>query len=76
MPEGIRIRQITSAHVTSDMYHFRALLVRGGALGGSSLTHTFAELLLYTHLRRFDCGFRISFQEHVLQMLSKTSAQK
>ena len=50
--------------------------VRGRALSSSSLMHTFAELLLYTHLRRFDCGFRISFQEHVLQILSKTSAQK
>ena len=50
--------------------------VRGRALSSSSLTHTFAKLLLYTHLQRFDCGFRISFQEHVLQILSKTSAQK
>ena len=70
-PQGIHIRQIMSAHVTSDMYHFRALLVRGQLLSSSSLTHTFAELLLKMHLRRFDCGLRISFQEHVLQMLSK-----
>ena len=32
MPEGIHIRQITRAHVTSNMYHFRRLLVRGRAL--------------------------------------------
>ena len=50
--------------------------MREQALSSLSLTHTFAELLLHTHLQRFDCGFRISFQEHVLQMLSKTSAQK
>ena len=50
--------------------------VCGRALSSSSLMHTFAELLLYMHLRRFDCGFQISFQEHVLQILSKTSAQK
>ena len=70
--EGIHIRQIMSAHVTSNMYHLRAW----ASAKRSSLMHTFAELLLYTHLRRFDCGFRISFQEHVLQIISKTSAQK
>ena len=59
-----------------NVYRFRALLVLGQALSSSSLTHTFAELLLYTHSQRFDCGFQLSFQEHVLQMLSITSAQK
>ena len=70
--EGIHIRQITSAHVTSNMYHFRAW----ASAKQLKPDAYFAELLLYTHLRRFDCGFRISFQEHVLQILSKTSAQK
>ena len=84
---GIHIRQIPRAHVTTITCIPEALRahtlqvicitsVRGRALSSSSLMHTLAELLLYTHLRRFDCGFRISFQEHVLQILSKTSAQK
>ena len=37
--EGIHIRQITRAHVTSNMYHFRILLVHGRALSSSSLIH-------------------------------------
>ena len=34
--EGIHIRQITRAHVTSNMYHFRALLM-----------HTTVHFVLY-----------------------------
>ena len=50
------VGQVTSAHVAGDVYRFRALLVHGRALGSSSPTHMFAELLLKTYLRRFDCG--------------------
>ena len=38
--EGIHIRQIMRAHVTINMYHFRALLVCGRVLSSSSPIHT------------------------------------
>ena len=38
--EGIHISQIMRAHVTSNMYHFHALLVHKRALSSSSPIHT------------------------------------
>ena len=52
MAEGIHVRQIMSAHVTSNVYRFR---VRASAKQLKPYAYV-AELLLKMHLQRFDCG--------------------
>ena len=71
MPEAREMKAYISGESRAHILQVKCITsVRRRALSSSNLTHTFAELLLYTHLRRFDCGFRISFQEHVLQILA------
>ena len=51
MAEGIYIKQITSTHVTTIMYHLRALFVCGRTLSSSSLMHSLL-CSFYTHTFR------------------------
>ena len=58
--EGIHIRQITSAHVTTNMYHFCALIMCGRVLSCSSPNAHSPDVLLYSNFQRFDCGLRFT----------------